>query len=314
MFKKREEAVVLKLEGGLGNQLYEYAAGFLLAARLGINLELDQYIIPLSTVHGEKGSTLNEFILPTLPNSKETFFHPNIPSTFVIKALSCSFNAKRMVIAMRLKIKICRGPDLYIEESLSSLLEVNSARRVHGNFQSWRYVDEAVKYGFLESLQLKLPPSWIVEKLKEIDMENAVAVHFRVGTDAKGNTLDSQPSLHYYKNSLKMLGAFGKNIYVFSDDIALAKQEFGSILGNECNYIEPPLNASAPEKMFFMSSFSKLICANSTFCTWAGWSIINNGGQVCVPQPYSDFSTNHGSRDFSKKWTILDKITGALIN
>lgn len=49
-----EPPVILKLESGLGNQLFQFAAGFYLAAKLRSDLVVDQYSIPLSTHHGER--------------------------------------------------------------------------------------------------------------------------------------------------------------------------------------------------------------------------------------------------------------------
>lgn len=308
--KNKQPSVTLKLEGGLGNQLYEYAVGFLLAARLNVDLRIDQYVIPLSTVHGESLSSLPEFDLPALPHSKETIFLPRVPRNVTTTASRRFPLIKKIAISSRLKVINYSGPEIYAESTIEDLLMLSTPRRIHGNFQSWEYVEEAVKYGFPRELKLKSTPSWLKAITNEIVTENAVAVHFRMGSDARGNATYAQPSVNYYESALSILSSPPKNIYVFSDDIAAVKRDFGKILGDQCNFVEPPLDATPPEKMFLLSSFSNLICANSTFCTWAGWSIVNRNGKVCVPHPYSDSEANLGSRDFSDKWITLDKFSG----
>lgn len=311
--RTRRPSVTLKLEGGLGNQLYEYAAGFLLAARLNVDLRIDQFVIPLSTVHAETISSLTQFNLPVLPNFKDTIFLPQLPAEFFIEASHRFPLVRKMTIASRLKIINFFGPEIYSESTLDDLLALKNPRRVHGNFQSWNYVEEAVKYGFPSALTLKSTPNWLNQILSNIDTGKAVAVHFRMGSDAKGNKAYSQPTAKYYENALSLMNIPPEDVYVFSDDIESVKREFGKILGKECNYVEPPVSATSPEKLVLMSAFGNLICANSSFCTWAGWSIVNRNGKVCVPQPYSDSESNLGSRDFSQKWTKLDKFTGAIV-
>ena len=108
----RRPSVTLKLEGGLGNQLYEYAAGFLLAARLNVDLRIDQFVIPLSTVHAETISSLTQFNLPVLPNFKETIFLPQLPAEFFIEASRRFPLIRKMTIASRLKIINFFGPEI----------------------------------------------------------------------------------------------------------------------------------------------------------------------------------------------------------
>ena len=100
-----------------------------------------------------------------------------------------------------------------------------------------------------------------------------------------------------------------KDIYIFSDEIELARERFSSILGRKCNFVTPPATESAAQKQFLLSQFGGIICANSTFCSWAGWSISNNGGRVVVPMPFSD-SMKRGSREFPSAWTKVSKTSG----
>ena len=103
------------------------------------------------------------------------------------------------------------------------------------------------------------------------------------------------------------------NIYVLSDDISRVKLMFGNMLDKNFRYLEMPSESSPSERLYVLSLFGGIVCANSTFCGWAAWSISNSGGEVVVPVPYSDGPVL-GSRDFPSNWIKLDKYSGAKVS
>ena len=72
--------IIVKLEGGLGNQLFQLAAGYYAAAKLDSELHIDQYAIPLTTVHGETGSGFEPFEALSLPNSRNVQLLSALPN------------------------------------------------------------------------------------------------------------------------------------------------------------------------------------------------------------------------------------------
>jgi hypothetical protein len=98
-------------------------------------------------------------------------------------------------------------------------------------------------------------------------------------------------------------------VYVLSDDINRVKNMFGRELGKDFQYLGMPNESSPAERLYVLSLFGGIVCANSTFCGWAAWSISNSGGEVVVPVPYSDGPVL-GSRDFPSNWIKLDKYSG----
>jgi len=101
--------------------------------------------------------------------------------------------------------------------------------------------------------------------------------------------------------------------YILSDDIARVKDMFGNKFSENVHYLEMPDESSPAERLYVLSLFGGIVCANSTFCGWAAWSIYNSGGEVVVPVPYSDGPVP-GSRDFPIEWHKLDKYTGKIID
>ena len=312
-------SVILKLEGGLGNQLFEFAAGFYLASKLGTGLVLDQYAIPLTTVHGESQCEIEQFEIPFLWNGQKIEISQSLPSAW------CSYLAKQSKLIKRILIKyrmFRSNPQklrLFVEQNnvqcTQEFLDLNSSVKLHGNFQSWKIVDLACRYGFPMVLQLKHQPQWIDELKTQIDFKKSVAIHLRLGDDTKANSNFRQPNLDYYFRALEILEAKRNlhQVFILSDDIDRAREMIeASSFKISANYLEMPVQSSPAERLYLLSLFGGIVCANSTFCGWAAWSIHNSGGDVVVPVPYSDGEVL-GSRDFPQTWIQLDKYSGRLI-
>jgi len=313
--------IVVKLEGGLGNQLFELAAGYYLAAKLDTDLYIDQYPIPLTTVHGETGSGYEPFRPLKLPNSRRVRLLPELPRKLIVKLTQHSTLFKRVVLKSRILVSN-RNPgklELFLETNdMNSTIEFFSIAkpvRLHGNFQSWDIVESAARYGFPRIFHLRVIPDWIEVLEKKIDFKKSVVLHFRVGDDAQRNYNFRQPNISYYFAGLDILRAKRdfSNVFILSDDISRVKFMFGNAFDNDFQYLEMPNNSSPAERLHILSLFGGIVCANSTFCGWAAWSIYNAGGQVVVPVPYSDGSIL-GSRNFPPSWIKLDKYSGAEVS
>lgn len=313
-----DNPVVLKLEGGLGNQLFELSAGYYLAGKLGRELQLDQFSIPLTTVHGETRNGFSPLVLGALPNDKKVRVLDALPNKFFIGLAKRSLFLKRFLIKMRMFGSNPHSLDLFIETneatSIGDFFKIEKAVKLHGNFQSWNIVEKATIYGFPRIFRLQNTPTWILDLKKEINFESSIVLHFRVGDDTRTNYNFKQPDISYYLSALQILRARRKvgAIYILSDDIPRVKEMFGGEFDSSFRYLEMPSESSPAERLFVLSLFGAIICANSTFCGWAAWSIYNSGGDVVVPIPYSD-GTVLGSRDFPTKWIQLDKYSGARI-
>jgi hypothetical protein len=315
---KSKPPVVLKLEGGLGNQLFQLAAGYYLAAKLDSDLHIDQFLIPLTTVHGETGSGFDPFEKLRLPNSREVRVLQSLPNRFLVHFAKRNLYAKRFLMKFHLYTSNPYKLSLFVEsneeKSTSDFLRIHKKMKLHGNFQSWEIVEKAAQYGFPRIFKLHYTPEWIIELQKIIDFKSSIVLHFRVGVDSQNNHNFRQPKIEYYVEALKILKANRKSssTYILSDDIPRARELYGSTLGNDVEYLEMPGDSSPGERLYVMSLFGGIVCANSTFCGWAAWSIYNSGGDVVVPVPYSDGPVL-GSRDFPSKWHQIDKYSGTTV-
>jgi len=308
-------SVHLKIEGGLGNQLFELAAGYYLAAKLDMNLKIDQYSIPLSTAHGEKKNGFEEFSIDFNSKERKIDVSGKLPSPFTIKLAQSSPTLKRIFIKKHKILSNNRFIRNFYEErsedSALKILQIEKPMNLYGNFQSWAIVEEAAKLGFPRILQLRKIPYWMNKVEHKIDIKKSLVMHFRVGRDAIHNENFRQPSVAYYERALALIDQSKKfkEVFILTDSFANLQLMYPKIVKLNLQVIEMPSQASPAERLFFLSQFGGIICANSTFCGWAAWSIYNSGGEVIVPVPYSD-SYVPGSRHFPSSWIRLCKNTG----
>ena len=313
-----ESAVVLKLEGGLGNQLFQLAAGYYLAAKLGRDLHIDQYSIPLTTAHGERGIGFDAFGDLDLPKLRIIKILPNLPNSFMLRIAKHNSFIKKILIKLRVSSSNPSRLELFLEtnekHSTEIFLDLKTSMKLHGNFQSWDIVEKASEFGFPRILHLRDKPIWISKLEDDINFKESIVLHFRVSADAQANLSFRQPELTYYLRGLEILKErkADRATYILSDNVKQVKEMFGLQLGEEVNYLEMPIHASPAERLYVLSLFGGIVCANSTFCGWAAWSIYNSGGDVVVPVPYSDGPVL-GSRDFPSKWVQLNKYSGAVV-
>lgn len=307
--------VVLKMEGGLGNQLFQIAAGFYLASKLKTDLYIDQYSIAITTAHGEVASGLIDLENINLINGGSIIFLDNVPSGFSIRLAKRSDSIKRFLIKLRLKTSNPLKWPMYVEsvasDSAEHFLQISQPMKIHGNFQSWKIVEQAVQYGFPNNLKLK-KKSFLIEELEsQIDFKSSIAIHLRLGEDSAKNYNFTQPTLEYYLRAMDIMRVKLdlKIFYILSDDLEKAKDFFSGQTDSNFHFLDMPIDSSPIERLYILSLFGGIICANSTFCGWAAWNIYNSGGEVIVPVPYSD-DESLGSRDFPNGWVQLDKNTG----
>jgi hypothetical protein len=170
-------------------------------------------------------------------------------------------------------------------------------------------VEQAAKLGFPKILNLKSTKPQVMDTIMSLQTHDCVGLHLRLGVDAKNNIGYSQPGLNYYREAISLLAKLGfdtDKILIFSDEMELAKEFISNGLDVKNPIFVKSETFSPAENLFIMSTVGGLICANSTFSTWAGWSVGNKGGSVIVPIPFSD---NHqmGSRKFPSSWIQLNK-------
>lgn len=260
--------ITVRAKGGLGNQLFQYAAGYSLARRLGQEISIDHSFFPKQTLRGYK--------LDKLSLDKTCFDEQR---SVKIKVLKNKYLNK--ILRQMNKSVIDLGKNsIYLLECRSDLVQAFpqiEAENVYldGYYQSEQYFRE-----YKTDLMRQFTPNYPSEAeyqsvLAEIQDCEAVAVHVRRG-DFLNAQNDSNPNHYllgeqYYHNALKYSAAHLKDpvFFWFSDDIDWVKKNFGE--KNNFRFVSLHTRYADIDEMMLMKSCRHIIAANSTFSWWASW-------------------------------------------
>ncbi len=271
--------IVVKLIGGLGNQLFQYAAGRALANYHKTDLALDTSHLKVISngAYTQRKFELDKF---------------NINASIAGEEALKNFNFDQNKFIGRLK-KISPGlfnRMLFNEHHFnfhSEFLKLPKDTYLNGYWQSERYFN-AVRGKLLTEITLKEPFSshtlFIDKKLTET---NSVSLHVRRGDFV---SLESANQFHgclevdYYKTALAQIKSKVADpiFFVFSDDLDWCKQNLDFIEKKE--FVEGKANGgSAREELVLMSRCKHNIIANSSFSWWAAWLNQNKSKTVIAP-------------------------------
>lgn len=247
--------IIIKLKGGLGNQLFQYAFGRLLSSRRGEELWLDKDVL------GELGDTyryygLDNFKIKANPVSRQEAEPVKYPLGPLSKAVRC------------LNAKLLRRFHVGYEPSLLK----SRKSYFDGYFQSYKYL-EPIRDILLEEISLvKQPGREYQEMLGLIESAESVAVHIRRTDylDPVNSQNFSVFGLEYYQQAIRLIkDKAGRPVFfVFSDDIEWSKENLET--GAETVYVSGRGLADY-EELILMSRCRHQITANSSFSFWGAW-------------------------------------------
>ena len=264
---------IIKLKGGLGNQLFQYAFGRLIVLRRREDLKLDKDIL------GQEGSRrsygLDAFNIKAEIASREEVLKVKYPYGLISKALRF-FKAKFLrIFHIGFEARMLKTKAQYLE----------------GFFQSYKYL-EPIRRELLEDLSLKNDNLKIKYPaiLEEMKNSESVAVHIRRGdyvNNPKTKKAHFICDLNYYEKSFALIKdkLKEKNLepkfFIFSDDINWAKDNL-----KEDNLVfvsRPEFLDLDYEELILMSRAKHNIIANSSFSFWSAWLNTNPEKIVIAP-------------------------------
>lgn len=179
--------IISKIQGGLGNQLFQWAFAKSLSEKYNKSLYLD-----LNFYNNQIGVTKREFSLNKFPNLRYKI-HNQKPKSSVI-----------------------RITDDFIFRT-HTLLD-NYIYYLDGYWQSERYFME-ISNTIRDSLRMSGSKK---ELFSKNNFSGSVSMHIRRTDYVTSNGYHPVQSIEYYKNALDIIGKY-ENLYVFSDDINWCK-------------------------------------------------------------------------------------------
>ena len=263
-----------RLHGGLGNQMFQYAAAAQLAARLGVEVALD----PRRALAKGQGELTTVFDLPVVPP-------PSLPpdrDERMLGYLLWRLFGRRPVLRREMGLGYDPAFETWGDESY-----------LHGYWQSQKYfadIEDRLREDFVMTPPMSAENA---EMAQRIAAGPSVALHVRRGDYvALGATAVCDQA--YYDAALKAVTdglTEAPTVFVFSDDPGWARDN----LAVPFEKVVVDLNGRemAHEDMRLMSLCQHNVIANSTFSWWSAW--LNRNPQKRVAAPSRWFANTHQS-------------------
>jgi hypothetical protein len=270
----------MELKGGLGNQLFQYFAGQMIAKEASDDLVLT---LPNSSQHKiHHASSILDLELPQI-----------VETDFVASTGRSSLLRKGRNLLTRksdfLRGLLNRYSSTYVSGPVgfdSNFLNFSDSTFFEGYFQTYRYVEE-----FREEINFSLRPvrrSHCYEKtLIEIREKKPTAVHIRRADYLPLKETIGILGCDYYKRALTIVNDRNPNspIWLFTDDLEGAQQALQNLDVVFDRIITADTELSAAETLILLSEAPCKIIANSTFSWWAAY-LGSGGGLIIAPSPW----------------------------
>jgi hypothetical protein len=269
--------ITIRLKGGLGNQMFQYAFGRAMAEKLGTGLYLDCSLL-LDRARGDQ----------IYRNYDLGIFQVRTDFTFNPKLLSKIFAFKYSVVGQLLR-KWVAHDQAYVKEThfhvVHELIDNPIDNALYdGWWQSPRYF-ENVSDRIRNDFQLKNPVlSKSAALLHEISSINSVCLNVRRTDFIKNPTLNTT-NLEYFKTAVKEMTDLTQEpkFFIFSDDIAWCEQNLR--LDAPMQIVTHDHKGDRFGNYFkLMMSCKNYIIPNSTFAWWAVWLNGTEGKIVIAPK------------------------------
>jgi len=268
--------VTVRIFGGLGNQLFQYAIGRDLSLKKNADLLLDYYDQILRTdFDGENLTRITDvFDLPVKLHIGKT--RKDIINRYNLAYLD------RFIGRMYLKTRyvISEDNDGYSHQNI----EGNKSVYLVGYWQSERYfigIKDIIRNEYKFKIQQQ---AGRLDIYKEIVGSNSVSLHIR-GKDYLGNPIYGRCDVQYYLDAIEIIRKSSPNprIFIFTDDISNICQHYKELLKfSEIINVQTAFNADALDLLLMSKCKHNVIC-NSSFSWWGAW--LNNNPDKIIVSP-----------------------------
>lgn len=264
--------IVVKMYGGLGNQLFQYATAREVAARSGkeLILDLSELDRTVDLPDARRFTLANEPISARLPNESEAVILAKYRGR--IRRRLHSFRPLRLIVEKR--------PYRWDKR----LSEVRCDSYLDGYWQSYKYFcgsrDAVRKELGIYSRAFKHPDAFF--------FEGSVGVHVRRGdyiTNVKAAGHHGFVGLDYFQQAMAYMRSSISHarFIIFSDDVAWCREH---LLGHGDVKLAVDVLGICDDVTEFraLSSCQHHIISNSSFSWWAAWLKQNETGITIAPK------------------------------
>jgi hypothetical protein len=271
--------IIVRLIGGLGNQLFQYAAARRLARHRGVRLKLDLSWYRNNQVRSYRLHAFN--IRAQIAGPQELAAVRPVPQR----------STREKLHWLRQIVRRYRYWTILHEESLRPLdpavRNVRGKVYLDGYWQTAKYFCDIAPIIQREYTLKYALSNYAQEMTRWIAASDSVGVHIRRGdyvADPVTNAYHGVCSLEYYHSCMHRLAeATGRpHFFVFSDDIDWAAEHLKPVY--PLTFVSGAGQTVDYEDLWLMSQCRHQIIANSSFSWWAAWLNSNPEKLVCAPR------------------------------
>lgn len=282
---------MINLMGGVGNQLFQYAAGRALSKFH--NVELKYYF--------EDGYGL--------ASRSEKISKFNIEGDLLKRDEALDYFPKRGITRRLLKyMDLPYDGKMYRESSDFTfdphVFELPKNVLLYGCWQSPRYF-ESIGTELRKELEIKNPSNSYLRAVEHVRLlENPVSIHIRRGDYLnKASGFFSLPIEFYHRADQYMVSNVG--VYtpvIFSDDVVWVKDHFSFL---DSPFFVSDLQLQDFEELVLMSKCNHHIIANSSFSWWGAWLNPGHAKTVVAPRKWMNNENVSTNELIPNEWARL---------
>jgi hypothetical protein len=279
--------IITRLNGGLGNQMFQYAAGRCLAYTLNTGLKLD-----ISPFRNDplRDYELSVFSIEENIASGTDLEHVRRPFSWMIRHPA---DALKSVIHQNAPVRYVRESQFHFDPEIHNLPD---NVYLEGYWQSEKYFRK-IEPLIRQEFRLRVAPGAFVQELAgRIRDGNAVSIHIRRGDFASNPTTNATHgvcSIDYYQCAIEKIShkVEDARFWIFSDDPGWVKK---NVTTDRPSYCVSDHHFNNYEDLYLMSCCSHHIIANSSFSWWGAYLGSHAGKIVIAPKKWfkkADIST-----------------------
>ncbi len=271
--------IIVRIKGGLGNQMFQYAVGRSIALRTGnaVQYDLSSYI--------DGGTAARD----TFRELGLEYFNVQLP--VASPALVQKHHSFIRTTIRKIQLRLRPGSWYSVD---ARVLNPRDGSYLEGWWQTEQYFSDyadTIRAEFSLKKILSVSAQSIHLKIKELTAAGIapVSLHVRRG-DYVSNIHAAKHHglvpLEYYHNALEEIKKNESkqiHIFVFSDDIEWAKTHIKS--EHSINFVSSP-EIAYYEELYLMSTCAHHIIANSTFSWWGAWLNPSDTKIVIAPKQW----------------------------
>ena len=287
--------IITKLQGGLGNQMFQYAAARSISYDKKVYLDFSflQKNTSSSAVFTGRDFEIGIF------NIAYKTFSEDLRKIFFGKTFISRF-FRRFIL----------GTLTHVKQTENEFVKISHAENIYldGYFQSEKYFQN-IREILLKDFtfpSVDARNNIILQRIHS--SENSVSIHIRRGDYLKAEVKKYHGTLspEYYYEAIRILEDKFENCkyFIFSDDISYSKEIFRHI--DNIEYIDINHGKDSWKDMFLMSNCTHHIIANSSFSWWGAWLCKKDGKTIAPNNWLNKEVANFDIHDFIPSyWTII---------